>query len=103
MLNDHLPDDDIRVAGWTDGEASLDIGANTLTLARQSTEYHFICFVFLPLRKMKMCCWQGKHPMKINTSHFEQSAAMMELFLEKSDSSMRLTRSSINRSFQSGR
>jgi len=70
MLNDHLPDDDTRVAGWTDGEASLDIGANTLALARQSTEYDFICFVFLPLSKMKMCCWQGKQPMKIKRNFY---------------------------------
>lgn len=64
---------------WTDGEASLDIGANTLTLTGQSTEYilggksllplHLLSFAAVKQNEKVLLHWQTSN--EINTSHFE--------------------------------
>lgn len=69
MLNDHLPDDDTRVAGWTDGEASLDIGANNPYREKHRIPLHLLCFS--SFKQNENVLLPGQTADEINTSHFE--------------------------------
>jgi hypothetical protein len=82
---------DNSVTSWTDGAASRDMTANTLTLTGQSTEYilgslgilplHLLSFSAVKQGEQVLLQWQTSD--EINTSHFEMERSNDALVFRK--------------------